>query len=123
VSANLTKPKGTPSKKAHWSHESTTTPVILRQRSPWQSQGLPTKGSLHFSSFAAWRGAPSPASLESARRQGPAELDAAGLGGQYTRRTVFSPEDYYGLIDPKTADLSEYLDGYLADMADEYDNE
>jgi len=55
--------------------------------------------------------------------QGYAELDAADLGGQYTRRTVFSPEDYYGLIDPKTADLSEYLDDYLADMADEYDNE
>jgi len=36
---------------------------------------------------------------------------------------VFSPEDYYGLIDPKTADLQEYPDGYLADVAQEYENE
>ena len=31
---------------------------------------------------------------------GYAELDAAELGGTYTRTTAVSPEDYYGLIDP-----------------------
>jgi hypothetical protein len=56
--------------------------------------------------------------------QGYGPLDAAGLGGLYTRRTEVSPEDYYGLIDPKTADLSPYIQDYLASMAaDEYDNE
>lgn len=54
---------------------------------------------------------------------GYAELDVADLGGTYTRRTTFTPEDYYGLIDPETADMSEYLEQYLADMAQEYDNE
>lgn len=49
--------------------------------------------------------------------QGYAALNAAGLGGLYTRRTEYSPEDFYGLIDPKTADLSPYLDEYLADIA------
>jgi hypothetical protein len=57
------------------------------------------------------------------RLAGYAELAAAGLGGTYTRRTSFSPEDYYGLIDPESADMSVYVDRYLADMADEYDNE
>lgn len=51
------------------------------------------------------------------------ELDAADLGGTYTRRTTFSPEDYYGLIDPETADMSEYVERYMQDMATEYDNE
>jgi hypothetical protein len=55
--------------------------------------------------------------------QGYAELDAAKLGGQYSRRTEFSPEEFYGLIDPETADLTPYIEAYLADMADEYDNE
>ena len=59
--------------------------------------------------------------------QGYAELDAAKLGGQYTRRTDFSPEDFYGLINPETADLTPYLEQYfeqyMADMANEYDNE
>jgi transcription elongation factor Elf1 len=54
---------------------------------------------------------------------GYAELDAADLGGTYTRRTSFSPEEYYGLIDPETADMSEYVDKYLAEMGAEYDNE
>jgi ribosomal protein L37AE/L43A len=54
---------------------------------------------------------------------GYAELDVADLGGTYTRRTTISPEDYYGLIDPETADMSEYVDKYMADMANEYDNE
>jgi hypothetical protein len=51
------------------------------------------------------------------------ELDVADLGGTYTRRTTFSPEDYYGLIDPETADMSEYVEQYMRDMAPEYDNE
>ncbi|MDE1178176.1 MAG: hypothetical protein PW789_16505 [Edaphobacter sp.] len=51
------------------------------------------------------------------------ELDVADLGGTYTRRTTFSPEDYYGLIDPETADMSEYGEQYMRDMAEEYDNE
>lgn len=51
------------------------------------------------------------------------ELDAADLGGTYTRRTTFSPEDYYGLIDPETADMSKYIERYIQDMAPEYDNE
>jgi hypothetical protein len=56
---------------------------------------------------------------------GYAELDAAGLGGQYTRRTAFTPQEYYGSIDPETDDISEYINQYLADMAAdaEYDNE
>jgi hypothetical protein len=57
--------------------------------------------------------------------QGYAELDAAQLGGQYTRRTIFSPQEYYGLIDPNTDELLPYIEGYLADQAglDEWDNE
>jgi hypothetical protein len=48
-----------------------------------------------------------------------AELETAGLGNHYTHKTTYSPEDYYGLIDP------DNLDSYLADMSgyDEYDNE
>jgi len=55
--------------------------------------------------------------------QGYAELDAAQLGGQYTRRTTFSPQEYYGMIDPESDDMSEVINKYLADMADEYDND
>lgn len=56
------------------------------------------------------------------RLTGYAELDAADLGGIYTRTITSSPEDYYGLIDPETADLSEYVERYLRE-AQEYDNE
>jgi hypothetical protein len=52
--------------------------------------------------------------------QGYAELDAANLGGQYTRRTTFSPEEYYGLIGED--DLKAYLDEHTS-RQDEYDNE
>ncbi len=61
--------------------------------------------------------------------QGYAELHVANLGGQYTRTTRYSPEEYYGLVDPETADLSpymeKYIDAYLEDMAAarEWDNE
>lgn len=53
---------------------------------------------------------------------GYAELDAANLAGIYTRRTILSPEDYYGLINPESADMSEYIERYLQDIQ-EYDNE
>lgn len=52
--------------------------------------------------------------------EGYAQLETAGLGGQYTRRTTYSPDEYYGLIDP------DNLDSYLEDQAGhflEYDNE
>ena len=49
-----------------------------------------------------------------------AELETASLGAHYTRKTTYSAEEYYGLIDP------DNLDSYLASHADdflEYDNE
>ena len=49
-----------------------------------------------------------------------AELDAANLGGHYTRRTTYSPEEYYGLVDP--ANLEPYIEEYLENLR-EYDNE
>jgi hypothetical protein len=57
--------------------------------------------------------------------QGYAELEAAELGGQYTRTTSFSPEDYYGLIDAEKFDPSEHVEAYLAELAAEqmWDNE
>jgi len=51
-----------------------------------------------------------------------AELDAADLGGIYTRRVTYTPEEYYGLIDPETADMSPYVERYLEHLR-EYDNE
>jgi hypothetical protein len=53
--------------------------------------------------------------------EGYAEVDAAGLGGQYTRATTYSPEEYYGLIDPDN--MESYIKGYLANLGEEYDNE
>jgi len=57
--------------------------------------------------------------------QGYAELEASQLGGQYTRTTESSPEDYYGLIAPENFDPSEYMDEYLAELRAEaeWDNE
>src|SRR6185437_12461679 len=52
--------------------------------------------------------------------EGYAELDAAQLGGQYTRTICYSPEDYYGLVDAEHFDPSEYMEQYLADLAMEY---
>ena len=52
--------------------------------------------------------------------EGYAELDAANLGGHYTRRTTYSPEEYYGLVDP--ANLEPYIEEYLENLR-EYDNE
>lgn len=59
------------------------------------------------------------------RLEGYAELDAAKLGGYYTRRTKYSPEEYYGLVDPEN--LEPYIEGYLEKLREndnrEYDNE
>ena len=53
-----------------------------------------------------------------------AQLETAGLGDTYTRKTTYSAEDYFGLINPDN--LDEYLDEYLKSKAGdflEYDNE
>jgi hypothetical protein len=55
--------------------------------------------------------------------QGYAELDAMQLGGQYTRTSIESPEDYYGLMSPGSFDPDAIIDQYLEDQAGEYDNE
>ena len=57
--------------------------------------------------------------------QGYAELDVAEIGGQYSRTTDFSPDDYYGLIDPKNFDPSPYVEKYLEGLREEaeYDND
>jgi transcription elongation factor Elf1 len=71
------------------------------------------------------RQAVSPASLSCSacglKLDGYAELEAADLGGHYTRRTSYTPEEYYGLIHPD--DLPEHIDEYLAGHMQEYDNE
>lgn len=64
---------------------------------------------------------------------GYAELIAANLGDQYTRTTTFSPDEYYGLVDPENPDaMQELLSEALANNPDiineylhaqEYDNE
>jgi len=53
---------------------------------------------------------------------GYAQLDAAGLGGHYQRKTTYSPEEYYGLINPD--DMDSYVEEYLEKLeGKEYDNE
>lgn len=52
---------------------------------------------------------------------GYAELEAAELGGHYTRRTSYTPEEYYGLIHPD--ELPSHIEAYLAGQMEEYDNE
>jgi len=49
-----------------------------------------------------------------------AQLETAGLGDPYTRKTTYSPEEYYGLIHPD--DLDSYLESQYGDFM-EYDNE
>ena len=54
---------------------------------------------------------------------GYAELNAANLGDQYTRKSTYTPEEYYGLIDPENTDaIQELVDEYIRNM-EEYDNE
>jgi len=49
-----------------------------------------------------------------------AELETAGLGDPYTRKTICSAEEYYGLIDPDNLDTYLESIGYFEE---EYDNE
>lgn len=51
---------------------------------------------------------------------GYAELEAAKLGDQYSRKTTYTPEEYFGLIDPNN--IGEYIKDNLGDFL-EYDNE
>jgi hypothetical protein len=49
------------------------------------------------------------------------------LAGHYKRTSTFSPDDYYGLINPDDVDslrpyLERHMDKYLADLAN-YDND
>jgi len=53
--------------------------------------------------------------------EGYAEVEAAELGGYYTRRTTYSPDEYYGLIHPD--DLPDHIEEYIAGSMQEYDNE
>ena len=46
-----------------------------------------------------------------------AELEVAGVADHYTRKTTYSPEDYYGLVDP------DELEYGREDVGPEYDNE
>lgn len=48
-----------------------------------------------------------------------AQLEVAGLADHYTRTTTYSPEDYYGLVDPDQFDF----DSLRAEDLREYDNE
>jgi len=58
VPANLNNAKRNSDKNTHWNQS--TTAVILRQRSPWQNQGPPTKDLCTLRPSAAWRGRPRP---------------------------------------------------------------
>lgn len=51
---------------------------------------------------------------------GYAELESAQFGGQYMRKTAYTPAEYYGLIHPD--DIEDYLPDYR-DYQPEYDNE
>lgn len=51
--------------------------------------------------------------------KGYAQLETAMLGDQYTRKTTFTPEEYYGLISPD--DVEDYMASQ--DHYREYDNE
>jgi hypothetical protein len=61
------------------------------------------------------------------RLEGYPHLEAAELGGQYTRTTEYSPEEYFGLVNPENFDPSEYVQEYLAGLeaeaGAEWDNE
>lgn len=51
------------------------------------------------------------------------ELNTAGLGGHYTRTMAYTPEEYYGLINPDDFDPTPYIEEYLREQYHEYDNE
>ncbi len=44
---------------------------------------------------------------------GISELNVCGLAGHFTRRTTYTPEDYYGLIHPDDIDAEEIAREYL----------
>lgn len=50
-------------------------------------------------------------------------LSAAGVGNHYTRRTTYSPEEYYDLINPDDNDAITERYGELNPPYDEYNNE
>jgi hypothetical protein len=56
---------------------------------------------------------------------GYSELAAAGLGGHYSRVKRSSPAEYFGLLDPDSDDMTDYIERYMADLVEgaEYDNE
>ena len=55
---------------------------------------------------------------------GYAELMAAGVGDHFTRTTKYTPEEFYGLVNPEDADaMSRLINEALADMYGGYDNE
>lgn len=55
---------------------------------------------------------------------GYAELVAAGLGDHFTRTTKYTPEEFYGLVNPEDEEaMSRLFNEYLADMYGDYDNE
>lgn len=62
--------------------------------------------------------------------KGYAELEAARLGGSFTRRTTHSPESFFGLIDPDSIDIAELYhehypngEGEFYQGGDDYFNE
>ncbi len=60
----------------------------------------------------------------SLKLKGHAELNVAEVGEVYTRTTIYSPSEFYDLIDPESDDMSYYVDKYLDIMGRyEYDNE
>jgi hypothetical protein len=51
-------------------------------------------------------------------------LEAAQLGGHYTRTTKVSPDEFYGLIDPDSVEFDRIMEDYIKDrFGPEYDNE
>jgi hypothetical protein len=53
--------------------------------------------------------------------EGYAEVAAANVDAYFTHTTTYSPAQYYGLIEPD--EIPSYVDEYLKDLGQEYDNE
>ncbi len=54
------------------------------------------------------------------------ELEAAELGSHYSRRTAYSPEEYYSLVDPDNLPdhvIQRCIDEHLSSYGYDYDNE
>ncbi len=56
------------------------------------------------------------------RLSGYSELEVLGLAGHYTRRVSFTPEDYFGLVDPDDIDIDSMVEDRINSYR-EYDNE